>query len=233
MSVNLTRRLFILLVVLLAATWCPAQASGRSESAPGPDETQKRIAAEALGLVGRPNLVFTGRSFPSDCSGTVMAALYNAGIDVTEEYGSFDGNGVRRLDRIAVSHGLDYDLPLPELGDVIYWDNTFDKNGDLQWNDELTHTGIVVGVNADGTISYVHYDYRRGIVVAYMNLLYPQSRYGILPDGTKVEINSPLRMNSHRYLNLDQYLSSQLFRGFGRLHQLVNTPAPAATASRQ
>jgi hypothetical protein len=233
MSVNLTRRQFIPLAILLLSAWCPFQAIGQSDASPGPNATQRRIAAEALKLVGRPNLVFANRSFPSDCSGTVLAALYNAGIDVTREYGSFDGNGVRRLDSITASHGLEYNLPLPELGDMIYWDNTYDKNGDLAWNDELTHTGVVVGVNADGTISYVHFDYRRGIVVAYMNLLYPQSRYGILPDGTQIEINSPLRMNSQRYLNPNQYLSSQLFRSFGRLHKLVSTPAPAIAASGQ
>lgn len=233
MSVKPARHFPLLLLLFLAfQPRCPAQ-NTETPASLGPGAAQKRIVAEALKLVGRPDLVLPDKTFPWDCSGTVLAALYNAGLDVTREYGSYSGNGVRRLENIASHHELEYDLPLPELGDIIFWDNTYDKNGDLKWNDQLTHTGIVVGVNPDGTISYVHHDYRRGIVIAHMNLFYPESRSGIRPDGTKVEINSPMRMDSDRYLNPTQWLSSHLFRSFGRLHKLLNMPAPAIAGSNR
>ena len=188
--------------------------------------SQKAIAESALSLVGKPNLKFANRSFPWDCSGTVLAALWVAGLDVRGEYGSFGGNGVNRLHEIARQHQIEYDLPLPEIGDIVFWDNTYDKNEDLKWNDELTHTGIIVDVKPDGTITYVHHDYRRGIVTAEMNLFLPDSRDATLLDGTTRIINSPLRMNKDRYLNPDKWLSAQLFRSFGRFHVLLDELKP-------
>ncbi len=196
-----------------------------------PSFAQKAFAVAAIGLIGKPDLNLDGKSFPWDCSGVVMAAMYQAGLDVSEEYGSYEGNGVNRLHEIAVHHQVEYDLPLPEIGDLIFWDNTWDKNEDLSWNDPLTHVGIVVDVQANGIIHYVHHDYKRGITQASMNLFFPENQFGILPDGTRVEINSPMRMSSQRYLNPGQWLSSQLFRGFGRLHQLLDQKIAFNTAA--
>ena len=244
MSVNFLLRLLMIALCLLSGASLSAQTTDTREAdAPRTDSispAQRLIAAAALDLVGQTRLEMDGKKFPWDCSGTVLGSLWKAGLDVTGEYGSFDGNGVNRLHEIAVVHELDYDLLLPEIGDIIFWDNTYDRNGDLKWNDPLTHTGVVVGVDSNGTISYVHHDYRRGIVVAHMNLLYPLSQFAILPDGTRTEINSPLRMNSDRYLNPTRWLSSHLFRSFGRIHVLldrqltasVNTGAPANPASK-
>lgn len=183
---------------------------------------QQAIAREALALVGRKDLKFADRSYSWDCSGTVLAAMWLAGLDLRKEYSAGSGNGVNRLDQISVRHGISYDLPLPEVGDIIFWDNTYDSNENKLWDDVLTHCGIVVGVDADGTIAYVHHDYRRGITVAYMNLIYPEERskdtgIGL---GTR-EINSPMRMNSDRYLNPSKWLSSHLFRSFGRFNYLL------------
>lgn len=190
--------------------------------------SQKAIADAALSLVGRQTLNFNDRHFVWDCSGTVLASLYIAGLDVRSEYGSYNGNGVTRLYEIARHHQIEYDLPLPEIGDIIFWDNTYDKNEDLKWNDLLTHTGIVVDVKADGTVTYVHHDYRRGIVTAEMNLLYSDNREATFIDGTKRVINSPLRMNKDRYLNPSKWLSGQLFRSFGRFHVLLDEINPKA-----
>lgn len=182
--------------------------------------SQKAIADSALSLVGRKNLRFEGRSFPWDCSGTVMASLWLAGVDLIAEYQSYPGNGVARLHEIAVRRGLAYDLPLPEIGDIVFWDDTYDKNDDGKWNDPLTHAGIVVAVDPDGTVTYVHHDYRRGIVTARMNLFLPGVRNS--PEDGEKQINSPLRMTRDRYIRPSQYLSGQLFAGFGRFHVILD-----------
>ena len=99
-----------------------------------------------------------GKNFMLDCSGAVAAIYYSVGIDVTKDYGKFSGNGVKRLYLALESKGLlanRKDNPLP--GDVIFWDNTYDKNEDKYFgNDPLTHTAVVVGVEDDGTIQYLH-----------------------------------------------------------------------------
>jgi hypothetical protein len=100
-------------------------------------------------------------------------------------------------------------LPLP--GDLVFWDNTYDRNGNGRWDDDLTHAGIVVSVDDDGTIHYVHHNYRRGIVVEQMNLRAPD-------DTTR---NSAMRMRGSPDGN-GLWLSSHLFRDAGSPYMIAN-----------
>jgi cell wall-associated NlpC family hydrolase len=156
-----------------------------------------------------------GRRFRSDCTGTILAAYYAAGIDLEAEFNRYTGNGVARLYKIAADHGLIREGTVPQPGDVIFWDNTYDRDGDDRWNDPLTHAGIVVRSYGNGRLEYVHYDYRDGIVVARMNLASPEVHRA---EGRVV--NSPMRMRSHRHLNPSKWLSSHLYRSRGMLYRL-------------
>jgi len=104
-----------------------------------------------------------------DCSGFVLETYRRAGIDLAPFMNRYTGNGVARLYALALDYGL---LTGDDLqpGDVIFWDNTYDRNGDGVWNDPLTHTGIVTAVKADGTVEFTHSHYRDGVVVARMDL---------------------------------------------------------------
>jgi len=181
---------------------------------------QKELALEALGLVGRKNLNIDGKWFTYDCSGTVMAAMYLSGLNVLNPFKNADGTGVERLWQMGREANVLYDLPLPQVGDLIFWDNTWDADHNKKWDDQLTHVGLVVWVWPDGTVEYVHEDYARGITIARMNLFVPATQWAVADNGTRVELNSPLRMRSQEYLNPGVTLSSQLFRGFGRLWEL-------------
>jgi hypothetical protein len=40
------------------------------------------------------------------------------------------------------------------LGDIIFWDNTWDRNGNKRFGDDpLTHAGIVISIDEDGQYS--------------------------------------------------------------------------------
>jgi hypothetical protein len=93
-------------------------------------------------------------------------------------------------------------------GDIIFWDNSYDRNGDGRFNDELTHAGIVVAVEDDGTVSYVHHNYRRGVVIASMNPRRPSD----------TNRNSPMRMASQRWDKSAPWLSGELYRAHGALY---------------
>jgi len=197
---------------------------GLELNAQSPDslsQGQEKLEESALSLLGAQSLKFKDASFTYDCSGVVMASLWKAGLDLRHEYAQGSGNGVRRIYSYIVEQKLDYTVPLPEIGDLIFWDNTYDRNNNKKWDDDLSHIGIVVAVDDDGTISYVHHDYTKGITVAKMNLLYPDLRDRAMPDGSRKLINSPLRMQSQRYLNPDLWLSSHLFRSFARTRLLM------------
>lgn len=173
-------------------------------------EIQKRLVEKALSLLGRTSLQFKGASFSSDCSGFVLAAYYLSGMDLRKEYAQKTGNGVRRLYQIAQSHRLLSTGDLPLAGDVLFWDNTYDANGDEKLNDELTHTGIVVAAFGDGRVDYAHYHVRRGIVVESMNLYQPG----------KESLNAPMRIKEAGKPRPDKWLAAQLYRSHARLWYL-------------
>lgn len=174
-------------------------------------EAQKRIVQAARSLVGRSNLRFEKASFPSDCSGFVLAAYYLGGVDLRTEYDRQSGNGVRRLYQIARSHQLLIAGNPPSPGDVLFWDNTYDANGDGKWNDELTHAGIVVASYPDGKVDYIHYHVRRGIVQERMDLRYPD----------RESTNAPMRIKEASIPRPEKWLAAQLYRTSGRLWYLA------------
>ena len=98
----------------------------------------------------------------------------------------------------------------PEPGDIVFFDNTWDRNGNGRWDDDLTHMGVVVAVDRNGTISYLHNHLRRGVVVEQMNLRHPDSR----------ELNAPLRQRGSPRDGSGRWLASHLVRGFARAHLL-------------
>jgi len=178
---------------------------------------REAVRESALALKGRKHeekVAVRGRNFTLDCIGTVSAAYWGAGIDVTVDFGRYEGNGVSRLhqslrDRKVLLPGRE-----PRVGDAIFWDDTWDRNGDGKFgNDPLTHAGIVVQVDDDGTIHYLHDNYFYGITVERMNLRRPAD----WKDESGKVINSPLYMASYpgKKGNPPRFLAGDLFKAFG------------------
>ncbi|MDC7126314.1 MAG: CHAP domain-containing protein [Spirochaetales bacterium] len=169
---------------------------------------QKKLVQAAETYVGSNNdsLVADNKTYNLDCSGAMLAIYYKAGIYLEKCYSGYDGNGVKRLYYCLKDHKLLTDTKLPEPGDLIFWDNTYDRNGDGKFNDYFSHTGMVVDVKKDGTITYIHDNYRKGLVYAKMNLKHPHDR----------EINSPMRMRGSPPAPNNESLASELIRVFGR-----------------
>jgi cell wall-associated NlpC family hydrolase len=165
-------------------------------------------------VLGKTSLRVNGKSFDLDCSGTVRAIYWYAGIDLARDFSRYSGNGVARLFSSLDAKQLLYNTRSPLSGDLVFWDNTYDMNRDGIWNDFLTHVGMVVGTAGDGTISYVHYHDKRGIVIEYMNLLEPAT-YQKTIWGKMVTLNSPLRLVEPGKTRPQLWLSGQLYRIMG------------------
>ncbi len=185
-----------------------------ADPASGLTKVQVLLKEGADRMIGERQLVVRGKRFNYDCTGTVLAIYYHAGIDLAVRFGRYSGNGVNRLFRTLEDEQLIYTTELPVTGDLIFWDNTYDKNGDRAWNDPLTHVGMVTGVADDGTISYVHLNYSKGITVEYMNLLDTETNVRVV-DGRNVILNSPMRMRGAQRTPRDRWLAGQLYRSFG------------------
>jgi len=233
------RRALIILITVLVIAGCVTPASvNQSNRVGGPDDATGTVGSDASsGSLSRRQIaiiraarevletqstVVGTTTYSYDCSGTILTIYARAGIRLVDLFGSYRGNGVARLYGIARDYGLLHSKSMPEPGDLIFWDNTYDRNEDGVWNDPLTHAGLVLSVSADGQVEYVHHNYRRGIVTARMNLRDPETYKA--GDGTV--LNSPMRMASQRSSTSGRWLASQLFKEFASMYLI-----PAAAAS--
>jgi len=180
-------------------------------------EVQMKLVEGASLLLGREEIALGGRSYNSDCSGTVRAIYEYAGIDLTSRFARYTGNGVTRIFRMLEEEDLLYDTEYPVPGDVIFWDNTYDRDGDGRWNDELTHIGMVTESYVDGTIRYTHFHYgRNSVVMENMNLLTPNV-YKKSVNGESIVVNAPMRIREKGVsYPINQGLTSHLYRIFGK-----------------
>jgi hypothetical protein len=178
---------------------------------------EKAVLASARTLLGmgpESKVKVNGRTFVLDCIGTVSAIFYGMNVDVQKDFRRYNGDGVSRLYQSLKSlDTLHRDL-YPRPGDIIFWDNTWDANGDGNLNDDpRTHAGIVMSVDEDGTIHYVHEHIIKGVTIEAMNLLHPRDYYD--PQGRI--INNAIAMNSgiSRRKNPPHWTSGDLWDSFG------------------
>lgn len=173
--------------------------------------TQKKLVEAANWAKGRTTLVVNGKKYNTDCSGVVSAIYKKAGIDINKEYGKYKGGGVQRLHQILRDKGLLYNTKLPQPGDLLFWDNTYDANNNHKADDGLTHIGMVVSSNKKtGETVYVHHHYKKGIVFETMNLYHPDDP----------KYNAAMREKGLPKVGGKKYLASQLLRDSGKAYLL-------------
>ncbi len=219
---------FLLLIPMLFSSCITLQgekpgkgkSSGTENKRPAKDIAEIKLKlVEAAGIYRKSqNLAVGSRKFNMDCSGVVSAIYYYAGIDLQKYYPDYSGSGTERIYKTLEEKKFLKKTWLPEPGDIIFWDNTFDRNNNGKDDDILTHIGMVISCDKQGNIVYVHHNYDRGIVFEKMNLRYRnyQSRSS---RGKIITINSPLRVRggSREQKN---WLSGQLFNSFGEGYNL-------------
>ncbi|MEW5850558.1 MAG: CHAP domain-containing protein [Myxococcota bacterium] len=115
-----------------------------------------------------------GRRAPhrgDDGSALVHAAYLVSGLDVT----GGRAPSAQALYEYARVRGLLHRQTRPRPGDVVFFHDTYDRNGDGKLNDPLTHVALVERVEDDGTVVIIH---RAGgsVLRQRMNLLHPNAR---------------------------------------------------------
>jgi hypothetical protein len=225
-------QLSILIASLIFVSCASAPSSvahGSVPAGPAESEAEKKardyLVVRSMELIGqKPNatVVINGRTFMLDCIGTVSAAYWSAGYDIQKDFAMYGGNGVNRLYKSLQSWAALHQLTVPKPGDIIFWSNTYDRNENgILDDDGITHAGIVVKVDEDGTVSYMHESVTRGVVIAYFNLLHPDSPRS--PEG-KIW-NSPMYLGSNydNAKNPPHWLSGDLWSAFGDAGKTMNT----------
>jgi hypothetical protein len=190
----------------------PAEPAG--SQAP-PDEP---LLARALGVarlaasyVGARRLVVGGRRFRFDCSSFARAVYLQHGIDLFAEIQRAT-TGVRAIQRYVREHGRLFHEGPPRPGDLVFFDDTYDRNRDGRRNDRLSHVGIVEEVREDGTVVFVS-RLSRTIRRDRMHLGVPDAHRAA--DGRV--LNDHLRRRRRGEPASAATLAAQLFAGFGTL----------------
>lgn len=174
---------------------------------------QTALAKTAVRFVGQSRIQIGGRKYNPDCSGFVRGVYASQRVDLYSGLGELDGgNGVGRIYTHIVEHGRIHYGPTVHPGDLVFFHNTWDFNGDGLPNDPLTHIGVVEKVEPDGTVLFVS-SLSRGIERYRMNLQHPDIHK--TADGRV--FNDFLRRKRFGDGMGTQYLSGQLFAAFGTL----------------
>lgn len=115
---------------------------------------RERLVTRAASLVGLSSVRLATPHLPDDCTGLARAVYEDAGVELMGA-GMAGDNGVTAIYRLALEHSaLHRDRPAP--GDLVFFEETYDRNRNGRVDDGLTHVGVVETVAEDGTVTFVH-----------------------------------------------------------------------------
>jgi peptidoglycan DL-endopeptidase CwlO len=182
-------------------------------------ETRWRVVASARKMLGKTSVHWPGNRYPDDCSGLVLGVYASVGVPLTGAARPGD-SGVTAAWRWTSAHGRLFRTGRPDPGDLVFFHDTYDRDGDGKLDDGLTHIALVESVDGDGTVSIIH-RVSRGVMRYRMNLDHPELRRD--PRSGRL-FNDWLRGSSGRGTPV---LTGQLFATFGA----VLPPAPEGVRS--
>ena len=140
-------------------------------------KVRKAVISQAKKWVGKklPVLKTKNRSFRADCSGYVRACYFASGypLDRFLKKKAPSKNIALALYRNFSKNVWKDPKKIPEKGDLVFFNNTYDRNKNRKWDDWITHVGLVEKVYPQGTIAILHYTHR-GVRRYHMNLRKPR-----------------------------------------------------------
>jgi hypothetical protein len=180
-------------------------------------DLQARLAARGASLMGqgRERFQVAGETFNGDCSGFVEAVYALEGIQLRR---ILQAAAPRQTSAVAAAWEASGRFGArwsggewPSPGDLVFFDDTWDRNGNGRRDDPLTHVGLVEWVDVDGTVTFIHRG-GQGVTRGQLNLRRPDTARTAAGHA----INSFLRLRASASDD-GPALAGQLFAGFGRL----------------
>lgn len=118
--------------------------------------SRSAIVESASRLVGARTITSQGKRIAYDCAGITRAIFLEHGIDLYRGASNdAEGNGVRFIYNHVRLHGTLHRGSNVSPGDLVFFDNTWDFNGDGKVNDPLTHVGVVERLEPNGTVIFI------------------------------------------------------------------------------
>ena len=173
------------------------------------------VAAAAVSFLGAQRLRVDETGFRWDCSGLVEAAYAAAGIPLR-------GSGAQMHAQARAAGVARGRFRKPRPGDVVFWHDTHDRNGNGRRDDRFTHVGVVERSEHDGLTWIVHLG-NHGVQRLRMDLL----QRHVHADGNGDVRNDYLRVRTAKDRWRTRYLSGELFAGWASLWAPEPPPPPA------
>jgi hypothetical protein len=177
------------------------------------EATPRRAAVvrTAAKLVGATTIQANGKRIAYDCAGVTRAIFLAHGNDLYASGAPDKGaNGVRLIHHHISRHGKFHQGPIVRPGDLVFFHNTWDYNGDGLLNDPLTHVGVVERQESDGTVVFI--SRVAGAIERYrMNLALPH----VYRTAEGRVLNDYIRRKDVDDPADTAYLTGQLFAAFG------------------
>jgi len=186
-------------------------------------EFGERMAAEAVRFLRAGVLEVDGVRFAMSCSELVHAVLVRLGCTGGPS-GSQGKGGTGNIHAWCEKEGLLH-TGLPLVGDLVIFDNTYDRNRNRSNDDDFTHIGIVTGSLEDGTVRFVHVGSGR-VKESHMNLERPGAR----ADSAGNVLNDYVRARKKGDRRGTRYLAGELFRDFCRVPGCAAVTSTSHTA---
>jgi hypothetical protein len=215
------RFLFIMATIaIMTLVGCATQQTERPRASLPPERpccrsvegapSRSAIVRTAAKLVGAKTIQSNGRRIAYDCAGVTRAVFLKHGIDLYDgEPSDPYANGVRIIHSHVQEQGRFYQGPVVRPGDLVFFNNTWDYNGDGKVNDPLTHVGIVERQESDGTVVFI--SRVAGAVERYrMNLGLPH----VHKTASGRILNDYLRRKDVSDPSNTRYLAGELFAQF-------------------
>jgi NlpC/P60 family len=118
--------------------------------------SRSAIVQSAVRLLGATTIAIQGRRIAYDCAGVTRAIFLEHGIDLYRStHPEGKANGVRLIHNHVRQYGMLHQDTDVHPGDLVFFDNTWDFNGDGLLNDPLTHVGIVERTEPNGTVIFI------------------------------------------------------------------------------
>lgn len=155
--------------------------------------------------VARFHLMVRPQGFRDDCSGFVSAVFTNSGVEM-------DGV-VASIYDLAVVHDVLHWRDVPAVGDLVFFDNTHDRNDNGDWDDMNTHIGVILEVDPDGTALFAHSGTSQGRATGRINV----ARSGEYKDQQGNVLNNYLRSPEAGDKPTATYLTGELWAGFATI----------------
>lgn len=183
-----------LLLAALASTIPPTVGAYDAAGPPESSISRQIVASARYYLAHKP-------PGPDQCTNYVRQVYLRVGV----EMGGSGGDLWERADAIGTAH-----RGRARVGDIAFFHNTFDRNGNGRVDDPFTHVGVVIGVANDGTVTVAHGGATHGTGTFRMNPEHPELRVG--PEGQRW--NDYLRVQKRNDPPQTRYLASDLLAGY-------------------